>query len=105
MYRTAVSINDTKVNVYLDLGKQYDVTELEVNGQPAGVKWYGNHLYDITKHVKQGDNYISIKLTTVLGNYTKSLVNNKAAQEWSWGDVSTPIGLTGNVRVLTSGAG
>ena len=58
-----------------------------------GTKWYGNHLYDISKAIKAGDNYITLKLVTTAGAYTKSLTNNKAAQEWSRGPLFGPTGL------------
>jgi hypothetical protein len=59
------------------------VSELLINGQPAGMKWYGNHCYDITEFVKQGTNEVEIKLTNTLANYCSSLKNNPVAQEWT----------------------
>jgi len=99
-YQTKLTVNESGKTVCLDFGRLYDVTELEVNGRPAGVKWYGRHLYDITKYVQPGDNYISVKLTTILGNYTKSLKNNKAAQEWSGGEVKAPLGIVKQPNLL-----
>jgi glycosyl hydrolase family 106( putative alpha-L-rhamnosidase) len=102
IYRTTVSIDVADKKTYLDLGHVYDVSELEVNGQYIGAKWYGDHLYDISKAVQQGENYISIKIVTTLGNYTKSLKNNKAAQEWSGEGFYGPTGLVAPVKILIS---
>jgi hypothetical protein len=55
------------------------VSELVINGQPAGMKWYGNHTYDISSFVKSGENTIEIKLTTTLANYAMSLKENPVA--------------------------
>jgi hypothetical protein len=55
------------------------VSELVVNGQRVGMKWYGNHSYDISSYVKPGKNSIEIKLTTTLANYCMSLKENPVA--------------------------
>jgi len=55
------------------------VTELFINGQHVGVKWYGNHCYDISSYVKSGKNKIEIKLTTTLANYCMTLKDNPVA--------------------------
>ncbi len=59
------------------------VTELFVNGKSAGIKWYGNHLYDVSKLVKPGNNHLEIRLTTTLANYCMSLKDNPAAMAWA----------------------
>ena len=102
IYRTLVNMTNLSGKTYLTLGHIYDVSELEVNGRPIGTKWYGDHLYDISKAIQNGDNYISIKIITTTGAYAKSLKNNKAAQEWSGEDIFGPTGLTGTVKILTT---
>ncbi len=64
IYHKIISIDSPGKKTYLDLGHVNDVSELEVNGRPMGTKWYGNHLYDISKAVTKGENYISIKIVT-----------------------------------------
>jgi hypothetical protein len=59
------------------------VTELMVNGNSVGMKWYGNHCYDISEHIRPGSNKIEIKLTTTLANYCRSLKDNPTAQAWT----------------------
>lgn len=94
VYTTSVNVASLKPLALLDLGKQFDVTVVEINGKPAGVRWYGSHLYDVSKLLVQGNNTIKIELITTLGRYAKSLVNNKATQEWSPQKISSAIGLT-----------
>ncbi len=99
-YRKVLNMGDITGRAYLSLGHIYDVSELEVNGRPIGIKWYGNHIYDISNAVQKGDNYITIKIITTVGAYTKSLKNNKAAQEWSDGKLYGPTGLAQPVKIL-----
>jgi hypothetical protein len=101
MYKTKLSIPEPGLKTFLDLGEIHDVSELEINGQFIGSRWYGYHLYDISTAVRTGENYISIKIVTTMGAYTKSLKNNKAAQEWSGEALFGPTGLEGPVKILT----
>jgi hypothetical protein len=100
IYHKVINITDVAGKTYLTLGHIYDVSDVEVNGRPMGAKWYGNHVYDITKAIQPGDNYLSIKIITTAGAYAKSLINNKAAQEWSGDGLYGPTGLTGGVKIL-----
>lgn len=98
-YNKTIQLNNVTGKLYLSLGHIYDVSELTVNGQPLGTRWYGEHVYDISKAVHKGANDITIKITTTLGAYTKSLKDNKAAQEWSGGDLYGPTGLDKPVTI------
>jgi hypothetical protein len=102
IYNTTVSLNDAAGTTYIDLGHIYDVSELEVNGRHMGTRWYGNHIYDVSDIIHKGDNQVSIKIVTTLGAYTKSLKDNKAAQEWSGGDLYGPTGLDKPVKIWRS---
>ena len=72
------------------------VSELRVNGESAGTKWYGNHIYEVGSLWKPGNNRIEIMLTTTLANYCGSLKDNKTAMAWTR-SYKTPVssGLTG----------
>lgn len=72
------------------------VTELYINGEPAGMKWYGNHNYNVENLMQPGLNKIEIVLTTTLANYCMSLKDNATAQAWA-GRYKEPFpsGLTG----------
>jgi hypothetical protein len=84
----------------IDLGEVHGISELEINGQPLGLKWYGKHIYDAQKALKPGKNTIKVKLTTTLGNYAKSLKDNVVAQNWIKKQPIHSSGLVGPVRLI-----
>ena len=71
-----------KLPKFLNLGKVADICEVWVNGKPAGVKWFGERVYDITGLLRPGDNTIEVKVTTLMGNYIQTLKDNKVAQRF-----------------------
>ena len=81
-YRKVLKLEKSRVS-YINLGKVFDISELSVNGIPAGLRWYGNHIYDIRNLLKEGENSLEIKVTTLMGNYMKSLTDNPNAQYWT----------------------
>ncbi|MDR0725891.1 MAG: hypothetical protein LBF59_07800, partial [Prevotellaceae bacterium] len=71
-YEKTVNDNTSSFN-WLDLGKVYGVSEVTINGESLGCRWYGRHLYRIPEHLaKAASKDIQIKVTTTLGNYFKS---------------------------------
>ena len=66
------------------------VTELRINDEEAGMRWYGQHCYDISNYLVKGSNKIEIVLTTTLANYCRSLNNNPTAQDWT-GSYKSPF--------------
>ncbi|MEA3463179.1 MAG: hypothetical protein U9R49_14945, partial [Bacteroidota bacterium] len=84
---------------YIDLGDVQGITELILNGTELGTKWYGAHVYDIGSAVKEGENHLGIKLTTISGNYVKSLKDNPVAQRWTRNQANYPMGILGPVRI------
>ena len=82
----------------IDLGKVKGVSELTLNGKTLGSKWYGAHRYNVDGLLKQGENRISIKVTTILGNYMKSLTDNEVAMRWTRQQEYYPMGLMGPVK-------
>ena len=86
---------------YIDLGKVYGVSELTVNGQQLGNRWYGRHLYQLPESLLSASTLdIQIKLTTTTGNYLKSSPDNKVGQAWTHYQDFQPMGVLGPVRVL-----
>jgi hypothetical protein len=71
-----------KLPKYLNLGKVADICEVSVNGKPLGVKWFGERVYDVAGALKQGDNTIEVKVTTLMGNYIQTLKDSKVAQRY-----------------------
>jgi hypothetical protein len=104
LYQSVSPVNIKGSRIYLDLGHINDISELEINGMPLGTRWYGRHLYDITEALRHDGqpSYISIKVVTTLGAYTKTLTNNKAAQEWSDGKLFGPTGLVGPIKIFAA---
>jgi len=91
---------DTAGN-YLDLGRVYGVSEVTVNGESLGCKWYGRHLYRLPEHLaKAGRKTIQVKITTTVGNYLKSSPDNPVGQGWTRRQRWQPTGMIGPVRLL-----
>lgn len=100
-YATSFSITGRDFTS-LDLGGiAGGITEVQLNGQPLGCRWYGKHSYDISGHLKEGENRLEIKLVTTLANYARSLRENPAAMRWAEEYELSPAGLTGPVKLLS----
>ena len=100
MYEKEFNVDDSRGLTYLDLGDVQGVSELTLNGKNMGVRWYGNHTYDISGSLVKGNNSLSIKLTTIAGNYLKSLKNNQTAQRWTNGQPYYTVGVMGPVKLF-----
>ena len=85
---------------YIDLGNVKGISEVSLNGAHLGSRWYGAHLYDIKGVIKEGENLLTIKLTTIIGNYVKSLTDNPVAQRWTGYQPYTSMGIRGPVRII-----
>ncbi len=83
VYRTNLVVTDKTKVEWLNLGNICGVSELLVNGENAGTKWYGRRIYNIGAFVKNGENSIEVKIITTMGNYLKSLKDNRVAQYWT----------------------
>jgi hypothetical protein len=100
VYEKEIQIDDPAAHSLMSLGKVHGVSELAINGQKIGVKWYGNHIYDISGQLIKGKNKLSIKITTIAGNYLKSLEDNQTAQRWTSGQPFYPVGMIGPVELF-----
>ena len=99
-YTTEITIDNSSAFRILDAGLTHNgVTELWINGEKIGVKWYGERKFDVSEKLKQGANTVTIKVTTLLGNYTKSSKENPVSQRWADWQTYRPIGLSGPVRL------
>ena len=99
-YRHRLSC-DNPEGMLLNLGKVFGTSELRINGEICGVKWYGRRIFSIGKHLKRGTNLVEVIVTTSMGNYMKSLTDNPVAQYWTnAGTKNQPLqsmGMTGPV--------
>jgi hypothetical protein len=76
------------------------VTEVYINGNPAGLNWYGLPCFDISGLLKPGKNKIEIKYTTLLSNYVRTLKDNRTAMQWTKGYEKMPMGIDGRVQII-----
>jgi len=97
VYRTTFE-NDGRSN-HLDLGVVHSSSEVIVNGRSAGLRWWGQHRYDLGPLLQPGKNTLEIRVTTVLVNYMKAQKDNPEAHRWSWWARHIPMGLVGPVRI------
>ena len=83
IYRSSFQLADKSAFNFLNLGKVFGISVVEINGKPAGEQWYGHRVYSISDLLQKGNNSIEIKVVTVMVNYMKTLVDNKVAQYWT----------------------
>jgi hypothetical protein len=81
IYRKTINV-DKPEKMVMNLGLVEGICEMFVNGESLGVQWYGNRIYDLSKHLKAGENKIEIHLITTMGNYMLSLKDNQLAYKW-----------------------
>jgi hypothetical protein len=100
IYEKKLKIMDPALYTHIDLGEVIGVSEVILNGSSQGVKWYGFHRYQLENNLKKDDNILQIKITTVLGNYVKTLEDNPVVKKWvSWQRFHR-AGLIGPVKLL-----
>ncbi|MCP4313971.1 MAG: hypothetical protein GY790_22170 [Bacteroidetes bacterium] len=83
----------------IDLGDVQGVAELSVNGENLGVKWYGDYTFNVRGALKKGGNQISVKVTTITGNYLKTQKDNAVAQKWTAKQDFYSMGMLGKVLI------
>ena len=104
VYRKTIPMDTIKPCI-LDLGLVEGVSEVFVNGQSAGVKYYGRRQYDISDLLHEGDNELEIRVTTTLGNYLKTLTKEENPTTWIYvnhpkrDQPIQPTGLIGPVKL------
>lgn len=53
------------------------MSDVRLNGKELGVQWYGRRLYDLSGALEPGENELEVRVTTTMGNYMKTLTDNK----------------------------
>jgi hypothetical protein len=81
-YRKTINFDGSGKTI-LNLGQVFGVSEVLVNGQSCGVKWYGRRIYNLAPFLKKGQNELEVRIVTVMGNYMKTLTDNKTAQKFT----------------------
>ena len=93
------------VSTILDLGLVEGVSEVFVNGQSAGVQYFGRRFYDITDYLQEGENDLEVRVTTTMGNYLKTFSREENPTTWIYvnhpkrDQPLQPMGLIGPVRL------
>ncbi|KPL11123.1 MAG: hypothetical protein AMS26_20695, partial [Bacteroides sp. SM23_62] len=101
-YHTTFELKETGW-AFLDLGIEKHITEVKLNGENLGVKWWGRHLYHLAPGIlKEGENQLEIIYTTTLANYANSLTGNEVARRWIILEQPEQMGLTGDIRLMKS---
>ena len=102
VYKTEIDITDTFT--HLDLGNVNEgITELYINGQKVGKRWYGKAVYPISELLRKGKNSIEIKYTSILANYCMSL-DNAMTNTWTRSYIKNgkvALGLEGPLNLKT----
>ena len=98
VYEKTINIGSEKYR-YIDLGDVQGVSELTLNGVTLGTRWFGAHIYDTGDALKAGENKLSVKVTTIIGNYVKSLKDNPVAMAWTRGQNYYSMGILGPVTM------
>jgi len=100
IYSNHFQVDHPDRHLILDLGHLHSVSQLEINGRLIGTRWYGEHTYDVSGALISGTNKVTIKVVTTLGDYMKTLADNKAARAWTENTPFYPMGLTQPVRLV-----
>jgi hypothetical protein len=108
VYRKTIHlVTDTTI---LDLGLVEGVSEVFVNGQSAGVQYFGRRIYDISNYLKYGENDLEIHVTTTMGNYLKTYSREENPTTWIYvnhpkrDQPLQPMGLLGPVNLYQTTA-
>jgi len=86
----------------LDLGDVRELSDVRLNGEALGVRWYGRHRFDLTGKLQPGANILEVRVTTLAASYYRSLQDDATAQYWaerSRRPEPGPSGLIGPVRL------
>lgn len=100
-YKTTFKAYGSSKPAFINLGKVAEICELTVNGEPLGVKWFGNRVYDISSLVKEGENTVEVKVTTLMINYMKTIKGNAVVDRFvaRRNPAPAPMGLIGPVKL------
>ena len=93
------------VSTILDLGLVEGISEVFVNGQSAGIQYFGRRIYNITHYLQEGENDLEVRVTTTMGNYLKTFSREENPTAWIYlnhprrDQPLQPEGLLGPVKL------
>ncbi len=68
IYQKEIDIKDVSQGFLLDLGAVHNIAELWLNGERIGTRWAPPYNFDLTGKVKEGRNYLEIRVTNTWRN-------------------------------------
>ena len=83
----------------MTISDAYEGVEVFVNGISAGVQVVPTYRFDISELVKEGDNVITIEVSTTLERERAAAKNRTMAEKLMQNKVLAPTGITGTVKV------
>lgn len=97
VYRTEFTCTSRELTL-LSLGHVADISEVILNGQSVGVRWYGLHRYEVGACLREGANTLEVRVTTLLSNFARASAD-PAFKKWMIKRRQVPAGLIGPVRL------
>ncbi|MEM1135455.1 MAG: glycosyl hydrolase [Bacteroidota bacterium] len=82
IYESEFQTEKVNGNEVIDLGNVREISEVWLNNEKLGSKWYGVHEYKLENALKVGNNKMKIKVTNLLFNYILSLKGRKDIDFW-----------------------
>jgi hypothetical protein len=95
LYQTAYSCADADGRWMIELKYAYEVAEVKINGNTAGVRICQPYRFEITGLLREGINQIEIEVTNTLGNTNRDALSQYLAIE--------PFGIVGSVYIMKEG--
>ena len=112
-YETVLTLPDSLFQaegrrLFLNLGKVCEIATVRVGGREAGIRWWGDAIFDITDLSRPGENSLEITVETLMGNYMRTLTDNPVVQRFLLGrkeQPTVPTGLIGPVVLYSARPG
>jgi hypothetical protein len=103
-YEKKFQFDQKAESVKLDLGDVKYMAEIWVNGVKAGESLWGPFEFDITKHLKNGDNSVKVRVGNLMVNKMWIVHDLEKLTTWGWSGTPTFLdyqaGLYGPVKLI-----
>lgn len=97
---------DSNANYTLDLGEVAHIAEVSLNGQPVNVLWCEPYVANLSKHLRNGNNELTVKVTGTWFNRLAYDASKPAEERKTWAirmpnpnEKLRPTGLLGPVTI------
>ncbi len=92
-YEADFSVENRGEQMFVEIEQAYEVAEVFINGQSAGVRICPPYRFDLSSHVKEGSNRLVIEVTNTLGNTNRDGMSQYLVIE--------PFGIVGAVYLVS----